>query len=361
IKWIVFNEAWGQHDTERILKWAEAKDPSRIISVASGWFDLPGAGDIRDIHDYSFYPAIPVLGSEPNRAVILGECGGFAGAVPPHNWTGRSNQVGPPENLLHGGFDPSVPRDDNRVHDIFRPTFTHGRAFEKQYSHFIDSLMLLKNNGLTAAIYTQMTDMKLEENGWLTFDREVSKMDVQALRRIHEKLYWDPPAQFGLINGDWNYHFGDAASDTWTQPGFDDASWETGSAPFGFNRGKETHTAWQGGPLLLRKSINLASIPRKLSIRVTSYLEGPSRNEWIYTKVYLNGQFVQDDQTRQFMPELRVADIPLWPETVALLKPGDNTLAIEVIPGFSGRSGKVENTRPMKALAFDFDLMAIAD
>jgi hypothetical protein len=194
IKWIIYNEAWGQHDTERLLKWTQEKDASRILSVASGWYDLPGESDIRDIHerdihDYSFYPAIPALGVNPDRAVISGEAGGFAGAVPPHNWTGRSNATGEPENILFGGFDPSVPRDDNRKHDIFRPTFSYGEPFEKQYSQFVDSLCLLKNNGLTAVIYTQMTDMKLEENGWLTFDREVSKIGVEKLKSIHERLY----------------------------------------------------------------------------------------------------------------------------------------------------------------------------
>jgi hypothetical protein len=364
IKWIIFNEAWGQHDTERILKWTQEKDASRIISAASGWYDLPGESNIRDIHDYSFYPAIPALGTNPNRAVILGEVGGFAGAVPPHNWTGRSNVSGEPENILFGGFDPSVPRDANRKHDIFRPTFTYGEPFQIQYSQFVDSLCLLKNNGLTAVIYTQMTDMKLEENGWLTFDREVSKIEVEKLKSIHERLYKTPPKQSALHDAIWKYSDGTRKTQQWKAPDFDDSSWQSGVAPFGKGGTTPTNTTWLGGNLNLRQTITLNTVPVNLSVRISSYLDGPNRNEWIYTKVYVNGEFVQDDQTRQFMPELRVVDIPLWPEAMAQFNQGENTIAVEVIPGFGGRSGRSQinaNGKDLEGLLFDFHLMRVGE
>ncbi len=189
VMWVVFNESWGQHNSSSVLKWAMKRDPSRLFNVASGWFDIPGEGQIRDVHDYTFHPSIPALGSELKRAVVLGECGGFASAVPPHNWTGRSNQTGEPDNPLHGGFDPEIPRDDNVGARYLSPDVYHGEPFEKQYEVFIDDLCLLKRHGLTAAVYTQMTDMMLEENGWLTFDREVSKLDKTKLREFHQRLY----------------------------------------------------------------------------------------------------------------------------------------------------------------------------
>ncbi|MCB1123393.1 MAG: hypothetical protein KJT03_17710, partial [Verrucomicrobiae bacterium] len=361
IKWIIFNEAWGQHDTERILNWTKKKDTSRILSIASGWDDLPGESEVRDLHDYTFYPAIPAFVTNPNRVVVFGECGGFAGAVPPHNWTGRSNQTGKPENILFGGFDPSVPRDDNRVHDILRATFNFGKPFETQYSQFVDSLVLLKNQGLGAAVYTQMTDMKLEENGWLTFDREVSKIDVNALKAIHDRLYQDPPNQKAFLQGDWKYRLGEHLADHWVKPGFDDTGWDSGNAPFGFNSILKTDTEWRGGNFRLRKTFTVDSIPDRLSLRVTTYLDGPNRVETVYTKIYLNGEFIQDDQTRQFIPEQRVAEIPLWPETLANLKQGENLIAVEVIPGFSFRSGKVAGEGPRNGLAFDIQLMEIEE
>lgn len=198
IMWVIFNESWGQHDSQRIFDLVETLDTTRLLSIASGWIDMPGVGDIRVIHDYTFRPAIPVPGTV-TIAIVLGECGGFVSSVPPHNWTGRSNQSGKPSNSLFGGFNPEIPRDDNTKHDIFRPTFTYGDSFENQYSRFVDQLQLLQNSGLRAAIYTQMTDMKLEENGWLTFDRKVSKIDPDRLGNIHRRLFTAPPVQTILL------------------------------------------------------------------------------------------------------------------------------------------------------------------
>lgn len=55
VLWVVFNEAWGQHDTEKHTQWIASYDPSRIVTCTSGWFDAP-AGNTVDMHDYTFYP-----------------------------------------------------------------------------------------------------------------------------------------------------------------------------------------------------------------------------------------------------------------------------------------------------------------
>jgi len=365
IKWIVFNEGWGQHDVERILQWTMDRDPSRIVSVASGWQDLPQKSHIRDIHDYSFCPAIPVLGTEPRRAVILGECGGFASAVPGHNWTGRGNQTGKPRNPMFGGFDPSVPRDDNRNRDLFRPTFTFGKAFEEQYAVFVENLRLLQNNGLTGAIYTQMTDMKLEENGYLSFDREVSKMDIDKLRAIHMRLYDDPPIQRPIIPPSrekaqsWRYAEKLSKAIDWTQPDYDDSGWKTGTGPFGNAGEYPAGTPWQAGTLYLRKRFNLDEAPAGASVRIYTYLVADGQMGWNYTRIHLNGQFVHDDVTRQSIGELRVADIRLRPEALKSLRPGVNTIAIEVQPGYSPKNNKVVNN--IKEITFDISLMEVID
>lgn len=365
IKWIVFNEGWGQHDVERILKWTTDRDLSRIVSIASGWHDLPQKSHIRDIHDYTFCPAIPVLGTEPQRAVILGECGGFASAVPGHNWTGRSNQTDKPKNPMFGGFDPSVPRDNNRDRDIFRPTFTFGKAFEEQYGVFVENLRLLQNNGLTGAIYTQMTDMKLEENGYLSFDREVSKMDVDKLRAIHMRLYDDPPIQRPIIppsrekTQSWRYAEKLSKAAGWTQPDYDDSDWKAGTGPFGNASKYPAGTPWQAGRLYLRKTFDLDETPAGASLRIYTYLVADGQMGWNYTRIYLNGQFVHDDVTRQSIGELRVADIRLRPEALKSLRPGVNTIAIEVQPGYSPKNNKVVNN--IKEITFDISLMEVID
>jgi len=365
VKWIVFNEGWGQHDVERILQWTRGCDPSRIVSVASGWQDLPQKSEIRDIHDYTFCPAIPALRTEPHRAVVLGECGGFASAVPGHNWTGRGNQTGKPKNPMFGGFDPSVPRDDNRDRDIFRPTFTFGKAFKEQYAVFVENLRLLQNNGLTGAIYTQMTDMKLEENGYLSFDREVSKMDVDKLRAIHMRLYDDPPVQKPIIPASrekaqsWRYAEKVREGGNWTQPDYDDSGWKAGTGPFGNARKYPAGTLWRPGRLYLRKKFNLDETPAGASVRIYTYLVTDDRMGWNYTRVYLNGRFIHDDVTRQSIGELRVADIRLRPEALEALRRGENTIAIEVQPGYNSKSNRVVNN--IKEIMFDVSLMEVVD
>ena len=364
VMWIVFNEAWGQHNTKEVLDWAMTLDPTRLFSVASGWYDLPKEGNVRDIHDYTFRPAIPALGTDPNRVVVLGECGGFASAVPPHNWTGRKNTDTQPKNPLHGGFDPTTPRDDNKIHDIFRPTFTAGKAFEEQYSDFVDNLVLLQNNGLVGAIYTQLTDMELEENGYLTYDRKVSKMNKEVLHKIHSRLYNPLPSQTAIIpsgldgNTEWFYTTAIQKNNEWANPNSSREGWTKGTAPFvkGEVPGYKVGTAFDSDTLYLARQFQLNEIPQEASFRIYTYLEGKSRNEWNYAQIFINGVLVKDESTRQFMPELRVAEVKLHPEDLKLLVKGENTIAIKVKPNFATKEYRM--TQKGNVL-FDFSFMEV--
>jgi len=356
VTWIVFNEAWGQHDPGRIIEWAINQDKSRIITGASGWIDVPQIGDIRDIHDYTSRPAIPVSATD-KRILVLGECGGFASAVPPHNWTGRSNLTGTPVNLLSGGFSPTVPRDDNTKHDIFRPTFTQGEPFAKQYSIFIDHLNLLRNSGLCGAVYTQMTDMKSEENGWLTFDRKVSKVDEARLAAIHSRLFTDPPVQniiFPPASADpqgWETAVADysegmkrsmernPAISTILQniPDLNTSKWSASGGPFPGNDVNTLSARSGEKQLFIRKSFNLNKIPQNATIRIYTVKPVGTGNFWMHTRIYINGKFAVDESTRQIMPESRMAEVILPPEAKALLKKGDNQIIVQFIAGYNPR------------------------
>ncbi len=356
VKWIVFNESWGQHDSERIIEWAGKQDKSRLIIGASGWIDVRQMGDIRDIHDYTMWPAIPVSATD-TRVLVLGECGGFASAVPPHNWTNRSNETGTPVNLLSGGFNPTTPRDANVKHDIFRPTFTMGESFAKQYNIFVDHLNLLRNSGLCAAVYTQMTDMKLEENGWLTFDRKVSKVDEARLAAIHKKLFAEPPVQniiFPPASKDaqgWETAVADypdgmkrsmernPAISTILQnmPDFNSFKWSASKGPFPGND-INTVSALNGEKqLFIRKSFNLSDVPQKATIRVYTIKPEGTGNFWMHTRIYINGIFAVDESTRQIMPESRMAEVILSPEAMVFLKKGENQIIVQFIPGYNTR------------------------
>ncbi|WP_158871573.1 glycoside hydrolase family 2 protein [Maribellus comscasis] len=358
--WIIFNEAWGQHDSEKIFERVEKFDNTRLINIASGWVDFPEIGDIKDIHDYTYRPAIPVPGTH-NRAVVLGEVGGFASAVPPHNWTGRSNKTGVPSNLIAGGGSPQIPRDDNFKHDIFRPTFTYGENFEKQYSKFIDQLHLLQNSGLRGAVYTQMTDMKLEENGWLTFDRKVSKVAPDKLGKRHNRLYTKPPKQKILLPASteepqtweaseiaipWKNKKDEELLDiTILQdniPDFENLSWKQANGPFGNTDYPEPGMVWDGkNQLIIKNSVEFEEIPENCSVRIYYIRSGGPRMTMIHSRIYINGKFFADETTRQINQEQRMAEVILPSEAIAALNKGTNELIVQFIPGLNFYSGNV--------------------
>jgi len=162
VVWVPFNEGWGQFDTEEIIKYAKKMDPTRLINQASGWIDK-GVGDMNDVHEYPG-PAMPA--PEDNRAAVLGEFGGQGYAVKDHLWI----------------------NDFSRAPDHFR-TSKSKEALRKKYNELIDALYLLKKKGLSAAVYTQTTDVESEVNGMMTYDREVLKFDEKKLRKMHQKFY----------------------------------------------------------------------------------------------------------------------------------------------------------------------------
>lgn len=354
VQWITFNESWGQHDDERVLKWAQSKDTTRLYTLASGWDDIKGKSDIRDLHDYTMRPAIPTPDTE-DRIVVIGEGGGFASAVPAHNWTGRNNKSGEIPNPLFGGFNPEIPRDTVVTHDMFRPTFTTGKAFEKQYGVFVKNLKLLKNSGLKALVYTQLTDMKLEENGWLTFDRKVSKIDKDALREMHSDLINKSYKQEVLLENSIK------TAKKWKtahlpfpekQKGILDAKliqelpdlkalvWEDGLAPFGNT--DSVNTIYDGkDQLFTKKNFALSEIPKNLSVRIYSYQEGST--PWVHARIYINGVFVADETTRQKMPEMRIAEVILPKGAMKHLKKGENEIIIQWVPGLKLQNGRLAN------------------
>ncbi len=355
IQWITFNESWGEHNEENILKWTRKQDSTRLITLASGWNDIKGLGDIRDLHDYTMRPAIPTKITE-SRAIVIGEGGGFASAVPKHNWLGRTNEHGVIKNPLFGGFNPEIPRDSVVTHDMFRPTFTTGIAFQRQYQRFIEHLILLKNSGLNAIVYTQLTDMKKEENGWLTFDREISKIDERALKKMHKNLISSIKDQTVILENSienrpekWlvaNMPFPKKSKDSLDaltiQRSLDttDLKWQKEFAPFGNTEGNRNK--WQGkDELLAKRTFILKEIPKNLSVRIFSYLEGET--PWLHCRIYINGSFVADETTRQKMPEHRMAEVIIPKNKQHVLKKGANEIMIQFIPGLRVQTGKITN------------------
>ena len=138
------------------------KDPSRLINSASGGnFFL--TGHLVDLHNYP-EPAMPrpeIFGSR--QALVLGEFGGLGLPVTGHTWQQKDNW----------GYQ----------------TFKNADDLFKRYSSFMDNMERLIKLGLSAAVYTQTTDVEVETNGLMTYDRKVMKVPAAQLKGVTQKLY----------------------------------------------------------------------------------------------------------------------------------------------------------------------------
>ena len=158
VVWVPFNEAWGQFDTERIVNWTMEYDPSRLVNPASGGNHYL-TGDILDTHHYP-HPRMTLL--DTNRATVLGEYGGIGLGMKEHLWEPDRNW---------GYIRLNSPKE---VTD--------------EYEKYADMLYKLIGRGFAAAVYTQTTDVEVEVNGLMTYDRKEMKVEPERIRKINQKL-----------------------------------------------------------------------------------------------------------------------------------------------------------------------------
>lgn len=162
VVWVPFNEAWGQFKTKEITEWTIKMDPSRLINSASGGNFEP-VGHIIDLHNYP-EPAMPraeLFGEK--QIIVLGEFGGLGLPVEGHTWQQKDNW----------GYQ----------------SFKSADELFDRYKGFIDDMTKLISKGLSAAVYTQTTDVEVETNGLMTYDRKVIKVKEDKLKAVHQKLY----------------------------------------------------------------------------------------------------------------------------------------------------------------------------
>lgn len=168
--WVPFNEGWGQFDALRIAQRLTELDPTRPVDHASGWHDQ-GGGDIKSRHVY--YRPVR-LKHDGRRVLALTEFGGYSLAVAGHHAACRK-------------FGYRMYADGAAWMEAYR------RLYEDQI------IPLIEGEGLSAAIYTQLSDVEDELNGLLTFDRRVLKADEAALRELNARVAFSrysrtPPA-----------------------------------------------------------------------------------------------------------------------------------------------------------------------
>ncbi|MCP2619992.1 beta-galactosidase [Candidatus Aminicenantes bacterium AC-334-K16] len=158
VVWVLFNEGWGQFETETLTEWVKSLDPTRLVDSASGWVDR-GGGDIKDIHAYPG-PAMPSL--ESKRAVVLGEFGGLGLPVPYHIWQKEKSW----------GYR----------------TFSSYAELTQGYVDLIKKLKFYVHQGLSAAVYTQTSDVETEVNGLLTYDRNQVKVYMDKVAAANREV-----------------------------------------------------------------------------------------------------------------------------------------------------------------------------
>lgn len=147
--WVIFNEGWGQFDTKEMTALVKKLDGSRPVDAASGWFDF-GGGDYRSEHNYFFKLQVPKKWKKNpgGRAFVISEYGGLTLKIPGHIWKEQSYGYG---------------------------KLSSQAEFQEQFRKLQEEIRALEKEGLSGAIYTQVSDIEEEINGIYTYDRRVRK------------------------------------------------------------------------------------------------------------------------------------------------------------------------------------------
>lgn len=262
VMWVPFNEGWGQFDTKDVVEFTRKQDPTRLVNNASGWSDR-GLGDVNDAHIYPG-PGAPKV--EEKRAIVLGEFGGLGLPLEGHTWQGKDNW----------GYRSYTNKDDlnNALADLF------------------ERLPALKAQGLSAAVYTQTTDVEIEVNGLVTYDRKEKKIDPAMLREAHTNLDRPAPETFVVVPtsesepATWSYTT-DKPADGWEQANFDDTKWKSGPGGFGepSTPGSKVRTNWKTEDIWLRRKVKFS---RKDFDRLVVRAHWDEDSE-----IYINGKLIK--------------------------------------------------------------------
>ena len=162
VLWTIFNEAWGQFDAKEIYDKLKQIDPTRLYDHASGWHDQK-SGDFKSMHIYKWKVKVPSKRKIGNRAFICSECGAYI-------------------------LDKRL-KEAKKKEGFIYLLFNNKEDFQKEYARFIkEEIIPAKKNGMSAFIYTQISDVEEEMNGFVTYDRKEIKVDIKAIKEINDLI-----------------------------------------------------------------------------------------------------------------------------------------------------------------------------
>lgn len=158
VAYTIFNEGWGQFESDRMYELVKKIDPTRLVDSTSGWF----AQKKNDFDSEHIYFRSKKL-KPKKRPLLLSECGGFSYRVPGHCFN---------EEKTYGyGSCASVGELTDRILELY----------EKM-------VLPAMQDGLCGCIYTQLSDVEDEINGMYTYDREICKVEKERMISMSSRI-----------------------------------------------------------------------------------------------------------------------------------------------------------------------------
>jgi hypothetical protein len=254
VMWVPFNEGWGQQDmawAKRVAESVKTMDPTRLVNNATGWSDM-GVGDTRDIHNYPEPAMVPIERDKDGklwggRAAVLGEFGGLGLPLDGHTWVNKDNW----------GYR----------------TYKTKEEVTDAYVGQMQQMPALIAQGLSAAVYTQTTDVEIECNGWLTYDREVWKIDPEKAKAATLPMYGPPPTLKIIVphaneepkDGQRKWQYTTSFPDlSWYREEFrPPEDWQVGDPGFGKEGTPGAHIGsfWTSSDIWMRTMFTLDDVP----------------------------------------------------------------------------------------------------
>ena len=298
IMWVIFNEGQGRHDTAALVDMAKKLDPSRLADRDSGSGSEKNetVGDVDDVHSYP-PPNYPPLSA--TRALVCGEYGGIGYLVKGHTWRDTG-----------GGYT----------------NVTSALELEERYGEYAALLKTFRDQyGLSAAVYTQITDVETELNGLLTYDR-VLKCDPAQIARANRFEYPTPTYKEILPTSEksaqsWKYTLAQPGGN-WLGASFDDTAWQSGTGGFGTDvpSSPRIGTPWTTSDIWLRRSFNPGNLsPEQISQLVIRDFHDEDIEVYINgVRAYAAPGYIGSFETKPLTPEGRKALRPNAPNTLAV-------------------------------------------
>ena len=247
IMWIIFNESQGRHDVDALVNHVRGLDDSRLINLDSQYgTHSTYIGDVWDVHHYPN----PAFISCPNKDIanVCGEYGGLKYKENGHIWGSG---------------------------DWGYATMNSREELLDTYGAYVDELVRFRDFfGMGGAVYTQITDVEIEINGLVTYDRAVVKVDVEKMAEYNSRLvdaynrYTTNVIIANAMEGGemWKMTTTKPADD-WYKAGFDDSSWQESKSGFGTSNTPNAvvGTVWDSEDIWIRKKFRLDGMNRQMA------------------------------------------------------------------------------------------------